>query len=102
MRHCIEKGGPIEHLQMDMTVKYKEKNSRCINKEIKLKLIRLAVKNKRDLEWFKRIFDLYSKMNKVPKKEDFESALGQYDFKDGISKECQEMIKENYKKFYPK
>ena len=40
-------------------------------------------------------------MNKVPRKDDFESAFKNKHFADGISKECQEMIKENYKKFYP-
>ena len=68
----------------------------------KTKLICLTVEKKRDLEWFTILFDLYIKMNQVPTKEDFESAFKHKNFKDGISKECQEMIKENYNKFYPK
>ena len=63
--------------------------------------ISLPVKTKHDLEWFKAIFDLYSKMNKVPRKADFKEALRKKYFNQ-TSKECQEMIKENYNKFYPK
>ena len=68
------------------------------------KLIYWGLENKRDLSWFKRTFDFYIKMDKVPRKEDFESAFKHWNFdgKDGISKECQEMIKENYNKYYPK
>ena len=66
------------------------------------KVIYLGVWNKRDLSWFQRMFNFYIKINKVPRKEDFESAFIHRNFKYGISKECQEMIKENYKKFYPK
>ena len=86
-----------------MIVKYFEKNSTCINKAMnkKINLICLAVENKNDFEWFKIIFDLYIKMKKVPTKEDFEEALNHFDFNE-MSKECQEMIKENYNKFYPK
>ena len=100
MRYCIEKEDRPEYLHM--IVKYKEKNSTCINKTIESRLICLAVKKVRNLEWFKTIFDMYSKMNKVPLKGDFESALKNEYFENGISKECQEMIKENYDKFYPK
>ena len=86
-----------------MVAKYFDKNSTCINKAMnKSKLVYLAVKNKCDLEWFKTLFDLYITMNKVPTKEDFELAFKNEHFENGISKECQEMIKENYNKFYPK
>ena len=88
-----------------MIVKYLDKNSTCINKAMNnsaSKLIYLAVEKKRDLEWFKTLFDLYIKMNKVPIKEDFELAFKNEHFENGISKECQAMIKENYNKFYPK
>ena len=70
--------------------KYDESNPIC-----------LAVINKGDIEWFKIIFDLYIKMNKVPRKEDFEFAFKHKHF-NTISKQCQEMIKENFNKFYPK
>ena len=86
---------------LQMIIKYFDKNSACINKAMnESELISLAIHNKRDLEWFKIIFDLYSKMNKVPRKEDFEKALKHKHFGQ-ISKECQAMIKENYNKFYP-
>ena len=41
-------------------------------------------------------------MNKVPIKDDFELTFKNERFKNGMSKECQEMIQENCKKFYPK
>ena len=66
------------------------------------KLIYWGVLCNRDLSWFERIFDFYIKINKVPRKEDFESAFKLDEFKDKISKECQEMIKQNYEKYYPK
>ena len=101
MEKCIKWDDTPEFFQM--IVKYFEKNSTCINKAMNnYKLIYLAVEMQRDLEWFKTIFDLYIKMNKVPIKQDFESAFKNEHFENGISKECQEMIKENYKKFYPK
>ena len=84
-----------------MIVKYLDKNSTFLNEAMNRKsyLISSAVTKKRDLEWFKTIFDLYIKMKKVPRKEDFEEALKHEDF-NKISKECQETIKENYNKFY--
>ena len=63
--------------------------------------IYLGVKNKGDFFWFKIIFDLYTKMNKVPRKKDFEFVFEDKHFNQ-ISKQCQEMIKENYNKFYTK
>ena len=63
--------------------------------------IYLGVKNKGDFFWFKIIFDFYIKMNKVPRKEDFELAFKDKHF-NTISKQCQDMIKEHYNKFYTK
>ena len=61
----------------------------------------LGVNNIGDVEWFKIIFDLYIKMNAVPRKEDFLLALENKNI-DQISKKCKEMIESNYKKFYQK
>ena len=101
MHGSIQYGNTPEYLQM--IVKYLDKNSTCINKGMnkKTNLICCAVMQKHGLEWFKIIFDLYIKMNEVPSKEDFESALKHERFNE-ISKECQEMIKENYNKFHEK
>ena len=101
MEWCINYDDTPQYLQM--IVKYLDKNSTCLNKALNsyTYFISLAVKKKRNLEWFKTIFDLYSTMNKVPRKLDFKDALRKKHFKQ-ISKECQEMIKENYIKFYPK
>ena len=99
MSNCIYNEVTPEYLQM--TVKYLVKNSTCMHEAMNKNLIRSAVFKKHDLEWFKTIFDLYIKMNKVPRKEDFESSFKHKNFNQ-ISKECQEMIKENYKKFYEK
>ena len=101
MKWCIQFDDTPKYFQM--IAKYFDKNSTGINKEMnKTKLICLAVENTRDLEWFKTIFDLYIKMNKVPSKEDFESAFKNKHFKDGMSKECEKMIKINYYTFYPR
>ena len=71
------------------------------NKYDKSNPIYLGVKNKGDIFWFKIIFDLYIKMNTVPRRKDFELAFKDTRF-NTISKQCQDMIKENYNKFYPK
>ena len=66
-----------------------------------IKLINYAVDDERDLEWFELIFDLYHKMNKVPTREDFETALKNSNL-NKISQKCQQKIQEKYKKFYSK
>ena len=92
---------------LETIIKYFDKNSTCIDQAMDIdhsldasELVRLAVDKQRDLKWFKIVFDLYTKMNKVPRKEDFEKAMKHTHFVK-ISKECQTMIKENYNKFYP-
>ena len=67
----------------------------------KRQLIDLSVYKKVDLTWFKLIFDMYDKMNKVPSRHDFETAFKNDNF-NKLSQKCQEIIKEKYNQFYPK
>ena len=102
MSNHIEFASDCKYLQV--IAKYFDKNSSSIHKAMDIdesELISLAVNKKCDLEWFKIIFNLYSKVKKAPRKEDFENALKNENFAQ-ISKECQAMIQENYNKFYPK
>ena len=84
-----------------------EKNSTFINSAMEkddyiiTELIYAVAGEKVELSWFKLIFDLYDKMNKAPTREDFEIALKNDNFSK-LSKECQEIIKQKYNKFYPK
>ena len=64
------------------------------------RIVTVAVEKTRNLEWFKLIFDLCSKVDTAPTKDDFEKALNLDEF-NKISKECQLIVKENYQKFYP-
>ena len=86
-----------------MIVKHLDKNSTAISKTMNTERqqILIGVSSEHDLEWFKIIFDLYNKMNRVPRKEDLKNAL-QHGYFNKMSKECQELVKENYSKFYPK
>ena len=81
-----------------------DKNSASMNKSTKndelekRELIDLSVYKKVDLRWFKLIFDMYDKMNKVPTREDFEAAFKNDNF-NKLSQECQETLKEKYNEF---
>ena len=82
--------------------KYFSKNTTCIKKGmLSTDVLHIAVQKKRDLKWFKLLFNLCSQVNVVPPKNVFEKALSEKNFH-LLSKQCQSMIQENYNKFYPK
>ena len=92
---------------LELFSKYMSKNIICIKKGIVYgdhfskhkSIVQIAVENSRDLKWFKLLFDLCSKVDIAPKKDDFTNAINHSTF-NTLSKECQSIIKENYNKFY--
>ena len=67
----------------------------------KRELIDLSVYKKVDLRLFKLVFDMYDKLNKVPTREDFETAFKNDNF-NKLSQKCQEIIREKHNEFYRK
>ena len=87
---------------LNVISQYFEKNTRSIKDGIgSSPLLCEAVKKGRDLEWFNIIFELSNKVNALLTKDDFNNALNEKNFNQ-LSKECQTLIKENFKKFYAK
>ena len=105
MLHTCVEHGFYDYLLL--LSKYCEKNISCIKKGILTSqkyrggMLEIAVNRTRDLKWFELLFNLCDKSNTPPREEDFKCAIRHYEFKE-LPKECQSIIKEHQKKFYPK
>ena len=86
--------------------KYCDKNISCVKKGITASqkyrggMLEIAVSRKKDLKWFELLFNLCDKSNTPAREDDFKRAIRQFYF-DELPIECQSIIKEHQKKYYP-
>lgn len=99
----------IVHYQNDdcwlLISKYLSKNTACIKGAMaKQNLLEKAVNNWRNnLKWCKLLFDLYSKLNVVPRKDHFQEIMSKFEDDDNSkSQDLKMLIQENYNKYYAK